>query len=452
MLQTRRQAQLLLRSYQRSVICRLNSTDASENSISSSQPSPDIIIPPPPTPTKRTPRKPTEEDADSLSAFIYPRTRLRSMVDAYAVIRAVEQRYGPVREFHFTPDRDVPVAYQKNVYVVFHSSESRARIKPNGELVTIFAPDHDYHKPGGISLNDLEKVLRPGKFGEIPEIPAFDEVLGDTVDKPERSPPYELKFDINPARNNFFQTPSSSNARLTPLAHRYQLSQNLMKWGGFYQPPPVDPDAQPSGEKSKRPLMDSLLASAENTIADFELSRPRASSATPSAASPSKQASLAEVPAEWEPLPLETSDEPIPVPNAVRDASPSTNQPAAASQSTSTPEPSKPQVETASSSSTPAKSLPTATKRAPRLSATSRPSLSQTSSYEAELLRQSGEQTLSSSSSYIERRKKQRGGAKVVEPSAAESKVKEPEAQEAKKEVNNAGLGQRFKKYLGGWF
>lgn len=154
------------------------------------------------------------------------------MVDAYAIIRAIEQKYGTLREYQFPRVRLLfrvnlqestliifqevgsPNVYTNQFYVVFKSPESRLKL-PKGatENITIPAPTAETFesKPGGPSLADFQNLLDPKDVETSHEIPAFESIIDTAISeggKQEAKPPREITFSIFQARESAFFIPA----------------------------------------------------------------------------------------------------------------------------------------------------------------------------------------------------------------------------------------------------
>ena len=140
------------------------------------------------------------------SAFIRTWTFPESMRDAFSIIRAVERKYGLVREFkygrvrclieyYFVPcrpyqDFEVPSNYQLLIKVAFRDPESQKRIPEDAEELEVVLPPLPDHQSGGIGLADLEEylsstesTLNPPSRPDTVSIPNLSNVMASVMEE-----------------------------------------------------------------------------------------------------------------------------------------------------------------------------------------------------------------------------------------------------------------------------
>ncbi|KAG5647077.1 hypothetical protein DXG03_001447 [Asterophora parasitica] len=128
------------------------------------------------------------------SAVVRGKKFLSSPAEALAVIRAVERKYGAVREYRFTKDFELPSHYQIYVNVAFRDPNAFERIPLKPEPFTVTLPSTIANRPGGIGLDELQAVLQPQEYVKS-NIPSF----GDIMETVEGDKEEELTFTIERA-------------------------------------------------------------------------------------------------------------------------------------------------------------------------------------------------------------------------------------------------------------
>ncbi|KAF5380628.1 hypothetical protein D9615_004679 [Tricholomella constricta] len=182
------------------------------------------------------------------SAVLRGKKFLHSPADALAVIRAVERKYGAVREYRFTRDFELPSNYQLYVNVAFRDPKAFERIPLKPESFTVALPSTISNRPGGVGLDDLEPVLQPQEYVDL-DIPTFGNVMDDAVVESGKE---ETTFTIERTGNIFYfkvfhireliaapgvnwYTPSSAS-KVSPSEG---VAQSFINWGGFHELTPI---------------------------------------------------------------------------------------------------------------------------------------------------------------------------------------------------------------------
>ncbi|KAG9221193.1 hypothetical protein CCMSSC00406_0007367 [Pleurotus cornucopiae] len=370
-------------------------------------------LPPPRVSATRNAR---EDESERCSAIVITKTRIASMVDAYAIIRAIEQKYGTLREYQFPREVGSPNVYTNQFYVVFKSPESHLKLpKSATESITIPAPTPDTFesKPGGPSLADFHTLLDPKGVDTSNEIPAFESIIDTAISEggnQDAKPLRAISFSIFQARKEFHATTPWEPYGLRRQL-RFAIGRSMLNWGGFYPLKPVlkgsslEYGVSDADQLRMRRLLRkwSDITQAPNP---FEVSSVVEASTTPEVSTETPPPlPESQKPTEWEPLPVEdaVADEvPVPVPQ-----------------------------------SPPASASPQASKRPTRLGGKLLPSTSQASAIDADLLIKASESLL-----------------KDPAPPTQAKRVREKKAktQQHSPKVEDDGFSQRFKKFIGGWF
>ncbi|KAF9464974.1 hypothetical protein BDZ94DRAFT_1320578 [Collybia nuda] len=178
--------------------------------------------------------------APQQSAFVKTGKFLESPVQAFAVIRAVERKYGAVNEYHVAKDFEVETRYQSIIHLQFKDAESFGRIPVNNSDTFYVETPEALTQPGGVGLDELELFLERQEYMEEARMPAFgrlmDSVLQTGRDEADSKSIISMECKITRS-NSAFWTPSSSPPTMTSA--RDMTGRNFIKWGGFQTIKPI---------------------------------------------------------------------------------------------------------------------------------------------------------------------------------------------------------------------
>ncbi|KAM6502530.1 hypothetical protein JOM56_002507 [Amanita muscaria] len=190
----------------------------------------------------------------SNSALIRTWSFPTSMRDALAIIRAVERKYGPVKEFKYFRDFEVPSNYQGIIKVAFRDPESQKRIPEEAEELRIILPSAvPDDQPGGVGLADLEEYLSSTR-SPLSSPPKSDtasalnlgNVMANVIEENEAKAKSENAERVITCRiqrtNAPFYTPSYVTYFWPPRQEREAIARQLLNWGGFHDFPPIEKD------------------------------------------------------------------------------------------------------------------------------------------------------------------------------------------------------------------
>ncbi|KAG1760601.1 hypothetical protein EDD22DRAFT_900537 [Suillus occidentalis] len=91
-----------------------------------------------------------------------PKALAGGMVDAFAIIRAIERKFGRIREYRFLRDGEVSSEYQMLCWAAFQSEDSMSLVPEKGITLNVPAATQDPTIPeGGPGLKDLQGLLDP---------------------------------------------------------------------------------------------------------------------------------------------------------------------------------------------------------------------------------------------------------------------------------------------------
>ncbi|KAF9451518.1 hypothetical protein P691DRAFT_773071 [Macrolepiota fuliginosa MF-IS2] len=161
-------------------------------------------------------------------AFVRTWDFLRNPAEALALVRAVEQKYGPVESFSFQKDFDSPSLYQSHVKITFRDIESFHRLPEDFQTLHIRAPKVQPKRPGGIGLDEIHHLVT-----EDVEFLTADKV--SEIASEERT----IDFRIERAQRAYFE---ESPFRFVGVnqTYRKEIGTKMLEWGGFHEMEPMD--------------------------------------------------------------------------------------------------------------------------------------------------------------------------------------------------------------------
>ncbi|KAG1794397.1 uncharacterized protein HD556DRAFT_1370041 [Suillus plorans] len=170
------------------------------------------------------------------------------MVDAFAVIRGMERKFGRIREYRFIRDGEVNSEYQMICWAAFQSEDSMSLIPEGGITMNVMAATQDPTIPeGGPGLEHLQGL--------------FDVKDTDSSSPSTYSPegpsthPRLIELNVQRAASDLRFNGDSRPLNLTK-GRRIEIGQRFYEWGGFYPLKPLytsSPFASPSEEPPPTP-------------------------------------------------------------------------------------------------------------------------------------------------------------------------------------------------------
>ncbi|KAF8622742.1 hypothetical protein AX15_006832 [Amanita polypyramis BW_CC] len=186
------------------------------------------------------------------SALIRSWSFPKSMKDVFAIIRTVERKYGPVREFKIFRDFEVPTSYQGVIRVAFRNPESQKRIpEKSEELQIVLPPEPSQEQPGGISMAELEEYLATKESpinltstSNAHSVPTLDNVMADVIEDNQANAESINSERVITCRvgrlASSLYTPSHVAHYWPPRNERDAISRHLLNWGGFREFSPLE--------------------------------------------------------------------------------------------------------------------------------------------------------------------------------------------------------------------
>ncbi|KAK0212540.1 hypothetical protein DFS33DRAFT_1377030 [Desarmillaria ectypa] len=163
---------------------------------------------------------------DGRSAVIKSWKFFESMAEAYALIRAVEEKYGPIHEYWFQKDQEDPSKFTSVVRVQFKNAESMRDITFTPQPLHAVAPVVPL-RPGGIGLDDLKRLLT--RRTQVVQKPTDGTETLPVIGEDERI----LDANISKAAQPLYTNGNPINRKIVQ-----RNIKAMHDWGGFF---PLEP-------------------------------------------------------------------------------------------------------------------------------------------------------------------------------------------------------------------
>ncbi|KAG1824337.1 uncharacterized protein BJ212DRAFT_1319446 [Suillus subaureus] len=176
------------------------------------------------------------------------RTLAGGMVDAFAVVRGVERKFGRIREYRFIRDGEVSSEYQMLCWAAFQSEDSMSLIPEKGITMNVPAATQDPTIPeGGPGLEHLQGLFDvKDVYSSNP--PAY------SAEGPSTRPRL-IELNVQRAASDLRFNGDNSPLNLTK-GKRIAIGHSFYEWGGFYPLKPLytsSPFTSPSEEPPPTP-------------------------------------------------------------------------------------------------------------------------------------------------------------------------------------------------------
>ncbi|KAG2069656.1 hypothetical protein BDR04DRAFT_1101304 [Suillus decipiens] len=170
------------------------------------------------------------------------------MVDAFAVIRGVERKFGRIREYRFIRDGEVTSDYQTLCWAAFQSEDSMNFIPVDGITINVPAATQDPTIPeGGPGLAHLQGLF-DAKDVDSSSPPTY------SAEGPSTQPRL-IELTVKRAASDLRFNGDSTPLNITK-GRRVAIGHNFYEWGGFYPLKPLytsSPFTSPSDEPPPTP-------------------------------------------------------------------------------------------------------------------------------------------------------------------------------------------------------
>ncbi|KAJ7686509.1 hypothetical protein B0H17DRAFT_1332747 [Mycena rosella] len=156
---------------------------------------------------------------------------ITSPLDALAIVRTVERRFGRVAEYRFQRDMEVTSRYQYLVNIAFWDPAAYSRV-PKGPIVlqTALSPDNPNLLPGGVGLADVAPFLEAKDWTD-------NDLTEEFKDQPLQDGSRIIQFRVE--HFNRFQKDSVAPPEYVQRFD-YSLSSSFVRWGGFAPIQPIE--------------------------------------------------------------------------------------------------------------------------------------------------------------------------------------------------------------------
>ncbi|KAI1785273.1 hypothetical protein LXA43DRAFT_929102, partial [Ganoderma leucocontextum] len=202
-------------------------------------------------------------DHDGKSVYVRTWDEIGSMPEFFAILRGVERRFGPVREFRVARDVDITTKYHNYFMLEFAEDAAFERIPAQGTNIKVAVPVIKKDLPGGLGLADLQSLLEqqerdPELDAESPEGGLGLYGAPIAVVDGER-PTRVVEVVVQRAKRD-----ATSFSRERSLYRNRVFGSAFFDWGGFYTSTAEDPRPVPAD-----------MAAALEKWREFTLNDPR---------------------------------------------------------------------------------------------------------------------------------------------------------------------------------
>jgi hypothetical protein len=170
------------------------------------------------------------------------------MVDAFAIVRGVERKFGRIREYRFMRDGEVSSEYQMLCWASFQSEDSMNLIPEKGITMNVPAATQDPTIPeGGPGLEHL-RGLFDMKDVDSSSFPTY------SAEGPSTQPRM-IELNVQRAASDLRFSGDISPLNLTK-GRKVAIGHSFYEWGGFYPLKPLytsSPFTSPSEEPPPAP-------------------------------------------------------------------------------------------------------------------------------------------------------------------------------------------------------
>ncbi|KAG1860841.1 hypothetical protein F4604DRAFT_1130581 [Suillus subluteus] len=176
------------------------------------------------------------------------RTLAGGMVDAFAVVRGVERKFGRIREYRFIRDGEVNSEYQMLCWAAFQSEDSMSLIPEKGIIMNVPAATQDPTIPeGGPGLEHLQGLFDV-KDVDSSSPPTYSAEGSSTH-------PRLIELNVQRAASDLRFNGDNTPLNITK-GKKIAIGHSFYEWGGFYPLKPLytsSPFTSPSEEPPPTP-------------------------------------------------------------------------------------------------------------------------------------------------------------------------------------------------------
>lgn len=176
------------------------------------------------------------------------RTLAGGMVDAFAVVRGVERKFGRIREYRFIRDGEVNSEYQMLCWAAFQSEDSMSLVPEKGIIMNVPAATQDPTIPqGGPGLEHLQGLF------DMKDVDSSSPPTYSAEDPSAQ--PRMIELNVQRAASDLRFSGDSSPLNLTK-GKKIAIGHSFYEWGGFYPLKPLytsSPFTSPTEEPPPTP-------------------------------------------------------------------------------------------------------------------------------------------------------------------------------------------------------
>ncbi|KAL4249175.1 hypothetical protein ABKN59_007276 [Abortiporus biennis] len=222
------------RSYRQFATSRRALTEASASTSSATSPPPlDPYTPLPSASSLPSSSAPTTRSSRNTGTIhIKPWDGVHSMPEAFAIVRAVERKFGKIRDFKLGRDLDSPGLYQPFFYAEFDDHSNINRLE-SSQVIKVKVPVFSRATPGDVGLEDLAPYL-----DSVDIVEDSSPYVGVDLEKTEMKEEKGMKvIDVRVERTRgTINYPYEEEYPHMGKSRIRTVGQSFIKWGGFYNP------------------------------------------------------------------------------------------------------------------------------------------------------------------------------------------------------------------------
>ncbi|KAJ6495799.1 hypothetical protein C8R47DRAFT_1116442 [Mycena vitilis] len=177
------------------------------------------------------------------SAAILLRTtqRIESPIDALAIVRAVERRFGRAADYQFFRDAENSSQYQFIAHFAFWDPAAYARVPQKSTILRVkLPPVNDNLMAGGIGLADAAPYLEPQDW---PDNDLAAEVDAHSVYEPPTGGSRIIEVSVDHATGRaLLKRDAKRGTGFNDGRAQFSIMTNFVRWGGFAPKEPLPAD------------------------------------------------------------------------------------------------------------------------------------------------------------------------------------------------------------------
>ncbi|KAJ3541699.1 hypothetical protein NMY22_g3790 [Coprinellus aureogranulatus] len=175
---------------------------------------------PPPLPQPVFPRR---------TVLIKGWTSFRDMVEVFAVLRAVEEKYGTIVEYVVSKDFEMPEKPFAMIFAAFADPASFKLVPTTGVELAVPAPSYK-PKPGGVGWDDIESLL-----SEADRDPDYDRKHSFPLGERAGQVQEHIFVRVSPAKREISSNPFPVDEPPSPEMQR-QVAEKFLQWATENKP------------------------------------------------------------------------------------------------------------------------------------------------------------------------------------------------------------------------